>query len=170
MGYRRFCIGASLSALLVAASVADASPEWKGQIVDAETEQPLGGVVILVYWMRYDPSPGGWAGGEFVGSEEVVTGADGRFAIPMRKSYTIPLVTKVSREIVIFKPGYGQWRIRLGADANEDTVIELPPLKSREDRLKFYRTLSWSGDVPPERMKHLREAEKMERAYLGFRN
>ena len=46
-------------------------------------------------------------------------------------------------------------------------VIELPPLKTRADRLKFYSGVSWSL-VPLERTKRLRETLDEERAYLGL--
>ena len=142
-------------------------PPLKGQVVDAETGKPLKGVVVLAYWTKYTASPGGWAGGGFSDSEEVVTGPDGRFVIRPRPTYTIPGVTKVSYDVVIFKPGYGEWRIR--SDKGDEAVIALPPLKTREERLKFYDSLRWSGLIPLERTKSLREAEDVERAYLGFR-
>lgn len=146
----------------------DADRLLRAQVVDAETGQPLQGVVVLAYWIKYGASFGGWAGGGFYDSEEVVTGPDGRYAIRPRFSYILPGVSKVSAEIVIFKPGYGRWEYR--SAKGEEFVIELPPLKTRDKRLKFYDSLRWSGRVPPERTQRLDEAVKMERAYLGFRN
>lgn len=158
----------AVTSCIVSSPRGETGPPLKAQVVDAATGQPLAGVVILAYWIKYSASPGGWAGGELSDAEEVVTGPDGRFAIRPRWSYTIPGVTKVAYEVVIFKPGYGHWRIR--PDKGEETVIELPPLKTREERLRFYRSLSWSGRVPPDRTRRLDEAVEMERAYLGLRN
>ena len=141
---------------------------WTAQVVDAATGQPVQGVVVLAYWIKYTASFGGWGGSEFYDSQEVVTGPDGRYAIQPRPSYTLPGVNKVSAEILIFKPGYGRWAYR--SARGEEVVIELPPLKTREERLKFYGSLRWSGRVPSERTQRLREAVQMERAYLGFRN
>ena len=160
----------------VVSPVAAAGP-WNAQVVDAETGQPLEGVVVLAYWVRYTASLGGWAGGAYHASQEVVTGPDGRFTIGARRSYTIPMFTKVAGpEWVIFKPGYGQWRFRTGIEAwdtfdrGEPAVIELPPLKTREERLHFYRSPSfrYPWTVPPNRQEHFREAENVERAYLGL--
>ena len=155
-------------------STAEAAGPWKDQIVDAETGQPLEGVVVLGYWIKYQASLAGWAGGKYYDSEEVVTGPDGRFVIQSRWTYTIPAFTKVSGpEWVIFKPGYGEWRSRgtgEGFDQGKEIVIELLPMKTREERLRFYRTLSWAPVVPPERTKSLDAVVKKERAYLGFRN
>lgn len=162
----------SLIVLLVVSSCAlspngGTGPPLKGQVIDAETGKPLQGVVVLAYWTKYSASPGGWAGGEFSDSEEVVTGPDGRFAIRPRPTYTIPAVTKVSYDVVIFKPGYGDWQIR--SDKGDEAVIPLPSLRTREERLQFFYRLRWSGLVPLERTKRLREAQDTEGAYLGFR-
>lgn len=159
----------------VSARSAEAAGPWKAQIVDAETGKPLEGVVVLAYWIRYTASPAGWAGGTFYDAEEVVTGPDGRFVIQARATWTLLFWTKISGpEFVIFKPGYGRLRFREAEawkkfEKGEEAVIEMSPLKTREERLKFYHTLSWSALVPSERTKRLREAEDMERVYLGFR-
>lgn len=167
---------------------AEAAGPWRGQIVDAETGRPLEGVVVLAYWLTYTASPGGWAGAEFYDSEEVVTGPDGRFVIQARATVSLVPWKKISRYFVIFKPGYGQWRFQgeptwpqdnyqiaaLVKQAwekfeGEGVVFELPPLKTREERLKFPEP--YPGPfVPAERTKKLEEALQKERAYrLGDR-
>ncbi|MFQ5992328.1 MAG: hypothetical protein ACE5NA_07800 [Nitrospiraceae bacterium] len=159
---------------------------WKTKIVDAETGKPLEGVVVLAYWIQYQASLGGWAGGKYYDSEEVVTGPDGRFVIEARSTFTLLPWKKIGGEFVIFKPGYGRWRIRdwekmppewkeLSAAeilAKDGIVIELVPLKTRGERLRFYDSRSWAGMslVPPDQTKRLDEAVNKERAYLGFRN
>ncbi|HEV8641984.1 MAG TPA: hypothetical protein VGV13_12865 [Methylomirabilota bacterium] len=152
----------------------DAAGPWNGQIVDAETSEPLAGVVVLAYWIRYQPSLGGWAGGSHYASEEVVTRSDGRFTIRSRWAYTIPLIMKVSGpEFVVFKPGYGQWRFRSTAarfDKGELAVIEMPRLRTREERLMFYRIMGWAPVIPDERTARMREALEIERAFLDLRN
>lgn len=155
---------------------AEAAGPWRAKVVDAQTGQPLAGVVVLAYWLRLYPSLGGWAGAEFHASEEVVTGADGRFLIHSRWAYTIPLVIKVSGpELKIFKPGYGEWRLQRSEEGEkftkgEEVMIEMPPLRTREERLKLYGSIGWAPVVPPERTIRLREALDDERAHLGFRN
>ena len=150
----------------------EAGGPWKAQIVDAEAGKPLEGVVVLAYWIKYEASVGGWAAGKYYDSEEVVTGPDGRFVIQSRWSYTIPGITKVSGpEWVIFKPGYGQWRLRPGTKSfgeGEDAIIELLALKTREERLEFLRSVTWSGVMPQESTRKLRDARDLERRYLGL--
>ena len=166
---------------------ADAAGPWKGQIVDVETGQPLEGVVVLAVWLSYEGTLGGWAGAAYFDAEEVVTGADGRFVIPARRTFSFWFRAVKGPELTIFKPGYGQWRFRghenwpsdlIEREARVETawkqftrggvVIELPRFQTREERLKFYGTLGWAPVIPSDRTKHLREAERLERAYLGF--
>lgn len=166
---------------------AEAAGPWKGQVLDAETGQPLEGVVVHADWITYTSSFGGWAGGEFYDADEVVTGPDGRFIIQARSTFTLVPWKKISRDFVIFKPGYGQWRFQgsqnwpqdvyehmaLAKQAweqftGEGVVIELPPLKTREERLEFLGHVSYSALVPREYTKRLDEAVHKEREYLGL--
>jgi hypothetical protein len=164
-----------------------AAGPWKAQVVDAGTGKPLEGVVVLAYWLKYTETIAGTAGGEFYDAEEVITGQDGRFVIQARSTWTLnPFRTIKGPEFVIFKPGYGRWRF-LGSEKwpsdvvdrkeqvkraweqfqSEGVVIELPRLKTREERLKFYSAVTWSL-VPEEQTKRLREALDDERVYLGL--
>ena len=171
------CLIFLLSLTLLVAD-ADAAGPWRGRVVDAETGQPLAGVVVLAFWIRSFPSVGGWADTEYYASEEVVTGPDGRFRIGSRWSYTIPLITKVAGpEWRIFKPGYGKWDYNWGGNENgekfyrgEEITITLRSLKTREERLA---TLSgpadMSGDiVPGEKKPRLLEALNSERIAMGL--
>lgn len=173
---------------LVAAALfapgAHAAGPWRAQVVDAETGQPLDGVVVVFVFIKYHSSLAGSAGAEYYGADEAVTGPDGRFEIPARMLWNpIRIFTEVRVEITIFKPGYGRHRIRRTPQQREewrerrdwwqileldDMIVELPPLKTREERLKFYDGLSMYHKVPPEGIARFFEAEARERAYLGL--
>jgi len=165
-----------LLALTAFAPEARAGGPWRARVVDAETGQPVAGVVVLAYWTRSNPSPGGWGGTEYSASEEVVTGPDGRFRIGSRWSYMIPLITKVDGpEWRIFKPGYGRWSygdIENGEkfDRGEEITISLPPLKTRDERLAILRgPENITGViVPGEKKPRLLEAVNSERVALGL--
>jgi hypothetical protein len=163
---------------LAAACPAHADGPWKGQIVDAETGTTLEGVVVLAYWVKFTASWGGWAGGDFVDVEETVTGPDGRFMIPPHSTFTLLPWQKITGQLVIRKPGFGQWAFRGGNPSREsiwkrfergEEIIEMPGLRTREERLMFYHE-RWGvpGLVPPERAPRLHQAKEVERAYLGF--
>lgn len=162
-------------------AVGEAAGPWKAQVVDAETGRPLEGVVVVAVWLKMTRTFGG-PSPKFYDAEEVVTGPDGLFIISWRWAFTLNPFTYIDEaEFTIFKPGYGEWGVRGwrpewdGLSTAEllekkDIVIELPPLKTREERLRFYDSLRRSSFAPPDRTKRLDEAVKMERAYLGFQN
>ncbi len=163
---------------------AEGAGPWRGQIVDAETGQTLEGVVVIAWWLKYTGGPAGWAGGRYYAAEEVVTGSDGRFEIPPKIALNwLPIITQIrGPEFRIFKPGYGQFRVvkpelkplEEGDDPYEfltkdGVMIALPPLKTREERLKFYSSLSPPPPpVPPDRRRKFDEVIDVERKYLGF--
>lgn len=163
---------------LGAACPAHADGPWKGQIVDAETGTPLEGMVILAYWVKWTASWGGWAGGDFIDAEETVTDPDGRFVIPPHSTFTLMPWSRITGELVILKPGYGLWAFRGGNPSREsiwkrlernEEIIEMPRLRTREERLMFYRQ-HWHvpGIVPDEHAPRLLQAQEVERANLGL--
>lgn len=165
-----------------------AAGPWTAQVVDAETGKPLEGVVVLAYWLKYTSTAAGLAGAEFYDAEEVVTGLDGHFVIQARWTFTLLPWTHIrGPELVIFKPGYGQWSFQGYQDwpkdayehsarvqkaweqfTGEGVVIELPPLKTPDERLRFLSRVSYAPVVPPEYTKRLDEANDKERKYLGL--
>jgi hypothetical protein len=182
-------------ALLVAtmglgrATLTQAQAVWTAEVVDAETGQPLEGVVVLAVWHRRHTGPGGWGGGWTHEATEVVTGADGRFEIPAPS----PGVTLFAFEMappqpafLLFKPGYGPWRFRgertwpslspqerearrdLAWEqfAEDGVVLELSPLRTREERLQGVPTLP--EEVPEARMPRLLDAITQERLRLSL--
>lgn len=168
------------SGALGSPALAEAAGPWKAQVVDAETEKPLEGVVVLAVWFKMIRTPGG-PSPKFYDAEEMVTGPDGRFTIASRWMFTLNPFTYIDGpEFFILKPNYGEWRVRAAPPdweemivaelfAQQDVVIGLLPLKTCEEWRKFYRSPSrWSppAPVPPDRTKRLDEAiEIMERAY-----
>jgi hypothetical protein len=163
---------------LAAVCPAHADGPWKAQIVDAETGTPLEGVVVLAYWVKWTASWGGWAGGDFVDAEETVTGPDGRFVIPPHSTFTLMPWRKITGQLMILKSEYGQWAFRGGNPLLESIwtrlereveIIELPRLRTWEERLKFYsRGFSIPPPVPAQRVPRLRQAIDTERVYLGL--
>lgn len=159
-----------LSFLLPAAAPAyepQGPPPLTSQVVDAETGRPIEGAVVLAYWTKCYPSFGGWAGCEFSDAEETVTGPDGRYSIRKRLTYEIPLIIQVNGpNFVFYKAGYGLPQRRLQGDTE---VIALPPLKTREERLKALGRIHSPSVVPQEYTRRLDEGIQKERAYLGLK-
>lgn len=182
--------------LLLTLSIMHISPQsshalgpWKAQVVDAETKQPVQGVVVVAVWKKYLPVEGTVGVFEYVDSIEEVTGGDGRFVIPERIFSNADRLILKEPDFYLFKPGYGQWRFpgeegwsKLDAAEkrkryeeagrqfeSKGAVIEVPPLKTRDERLNFYQS-PWRlpNIVPPEKIKRWTDAQEAERKYLDL--
>jgi hypothetical protein len=159
-------IVAFIACLATAPSRSEGWGQWKGRIVDAETKQPLEGVVVLAYWLRSYASVGGWAASEVTDVEETTTGPDGRFSLPSHMTYTIPLIVKVDGpETIIFKSGYGRARPVTGKSSKE-ILFELPKLRDPVARREFFLTII-RPFVADDQMPRLNAALDAERRLLG---
>lgn len=149
-----------------------ASGPWKAQVVDAETKQPLQGVVVLAVWYRYWPAVEDLGAFGYVDSEEVITDKDGQFTIKARSFIPFDPFVLEEPEFHFVKPGYGRWRfqrdeggLRLdvrdrklpyqdaGRLGDKGTMIELVPLKTREERVQFDQSPDRTLPVPLDQTK-----------------
>ncbi len=124
--------------------VSAAKGPWRGQVLDAETKQPLEGVVVLAYWDRYRFSLAqlvvGHQPGEFFDAMEAVTDAQGRWEIP-KKSF--PFFTNIGGPFFrYFKPGYGRWHYA-GQDTAEWRQL---PGEERMRRAKAMALAVWTEE------------------------
>ena len=162
---------------------------WRGQVVDKDTGKPLEGAVVLARWeKRYTSFVGEMGGNEYYDSEEIVTDAEGRFVIAARQTWTVnPFSEIYGPEFFIFKSGYGRWQFRdfdswglkdaiVSAERTraewrrftaEGAVLELPRLKTSEQRLEFVRSMRPHG-VPSDRMIKYLDRINQERVTLGL--
>ena len=169
--------------------MSESAGPWKGKIVDKETGKPLEAVVVLARWeKRYTSFVGEMGGNEYYDSEEVVTDAEGRFVIAAKQTWTVnPFSEIYGPEFFIFKAGYGRWQFRdfdswglkdaiVSAGRTraewrrftaEGAVLELPPVKTKEQRLEFVRSMRPHG-VPSDRMMKYLDALNQERVTLGL--
>jgi len=158
---------ARLAGLLLGLAVLVGVPElasaakgpWRGQVLDAETKQPLEGVVVLAYWYRYrfDVSQlvvGGHQAPEFFDAVEAVTDAQGRWEIP-KKSF--PFFANIGVFFSCYKPGYGRWYY-----AGQDTA-EWRQLRSEEQmrRAKEMALAVWTEEGSKVEMRPARTREEV---------
>ena len=177
------------------------------QVVDADTGRPVEGAMVLTVYYLWPKR--GWgnfpAPKVFRDSAEAVTDKDGKFSLvgPFDSG------SWWTDGLYIFKPGYGPWRFQ-GESALSPTVereaywswlrqtwdrftttgvvIELRPLRTREERLKYidkgwdaadlkgtgfsrdtpFTTPSHIFDVPADRLDHFQALVDQERASLGL--
>jgi hypothetical protein len=180
----------ALFLLSMEAQPASADGPWKAQVVDAETKQPLEGVVVVAAWTKYVWGPLDFGGPsyEYYDSEEVLTDKDGRFIIPARSVFSFnPFAFFRGPYILIFKPGYGRdfWpgydklseleRKSLSQAAQlfqrDGVVIEMPRLRSLEKRREYLGKFDMGfTTVPREKTPLLEKAITEERRALGYRS
>jgi hypothetical protein len=177
----------SLLAICIAAEFAEAEGPWRAQVIDAETGAPLQGVVVVAIWTKKSPGFIHYAE-ETWDVEETVTDADGRMTISAKDTRTyVPGTAIVGPQIQMFKGGYGHWGFRdtaalpklgdpilasqLGQRqwekfTQEGVVIQLAPVKSRQERLRVMH--GPLDDIPVERTPRWIEAYSRERVLLGL--
>lgn len=158
---------------------------WKGRVIDVETREPLEGAVVLAFWERVYRTPAGGSS-YFYEAKEVLTDKEGMFEMP---AYTpinlLPLISYLrGPEFVVFKPGYGKIQMYIGKYLTGKAVepkemvlsgntyrlapgvIELPRLKTREERLRVLDGLPPS--VPDNEMPKLIQLMNKEEIALGL--
>jgi len=178
-----------------------------GQVVDADTGKPIEGAVVLdVFYLWPRRGIGDFPVSKvFRDSAQAFTDNEGRFML----SGPFDSQSWWTDGLYIFKPGYGPWRFRgqnevapltqaLGPQwswfrqtwdrfTTSGVVIELRPLRTREERLK-YIDLGWAPsdvleagfpretpfgslyffDVPLDRLSDFQRAADRERASIGL--
>ena len=163
---------------------AEGAGPWRATIVDADTGKSLDGVVVVAAFIKYTKSLAGTAGGEYYGSDEVVTSPDGRFEIPARNLWNpIRIFTEVRVEFSLVKPGYGRAEPRSaemqavlhseGWSAlleKEDVVLAMPPLRTRAELQNYHFSSArvFTTLVPLDRIPRWVEARDEERRLLGL--
>jgi len=82
-------------------------PEYRGRIIDAETKEPIEGVVIAVLYYVF-PHISGPAGGNprFIHAKEALTDKNGEFVIPSYTTLMSPNSFEWLSDFVIYKAGY----------------------------------------------------------------
>jgi hypothetical protein len=76
---------------------------YEGRVIDADTREPIEGVVVLGVWYKENPGPGG-AVSEYYDATETVTDKNGEFKIDGLGLLVISNV--IPMDVLIFKAGY----------------------------------------------------------------
>jgi hypothetical protein len=175
---RRFALLLALILLLLVGGMARAGwlvytgGPYQGQLLDAETRQPIEGAVVLFYWER---DVYGGAGGPvafFHKAVEVLTDKEGRFHMPWFIGTSLNPLSVVREPLSIFYyPGYGSEIVEVtppgGKPFRHPTVVPMRRHRTREKRIE---ALSWlrPAGLPTEAIPNLTRLMKIERAALGL--
>jgi len=103
---------------------------YEGRVIDAETKQPVEGVVVLGVWYSAQFSPAG-ATHTYYDARETVTDRSGNFVIPGKGLRILSNLDPIN--ILIFKVGY---------------MYESGPWESLKEGLIYKDTIKWEGKKP----------------------
>ncbi|MFZ3090791.1 MAG: hypothetical protein WA240_09250 [Nitrospirota bacterium] len=84
---------------------------FQGKIVNAETKEPIEGVVVLIVWSEVHF----FAGSTFYDAQETLTDKNGEFYIPAIWVFNPLIRLKAEADVIIYKSGYGTDSV-LGVD------------------------------------------------------
>ena len=129
-----------LSVLLVTGGCRGGAEQWgpfHGQVVDAETGQPITGAHVMVLWVREPPSL--HVTERFYDAQETVTNTDGRFELARKTRLLTAFVRRP--EVAVFALGYMMQAPEVtpagGRPYVDPTVVRMRPLKTREERCRY---------------------------------
>ena len=80
-------------------------PEFKGKIVDIETNEPIEGAVVVAIYRIHALAVGDSVDMD-IDARETLTDRNGKFTIPSYTTFINPLSTSLPVNFTIFKPGY----------------------------------------------------------------
>jgi hypothetical protein len=117
---------------------------WQGKVIDAETQLPIEGAVVVAVWEKgYHMFPLG-AASSYHDAEEILTNRNGEFHIPARRYFVSLLYGILGPKITIFKPGYGSFPehqvsprfLPRNLFEHLGTTVELPKFRTTGERQK----------------------------------
>jgi len=147
---------------------------YRGRVLDAETGKPLAGVVVVAVWRRDRIMPF-HSRSEHYAAREALTNADGEFVIDANDmERNAPKRTR-HPFFTIFLPGYGRPRVPAGTPPTltrrfyegPGNTVELPQLKTKEERLAHLRKIDLYG-APFTEVPEFTRLINQERVMLGL--
>ena len=162
---------------------------FRGRVIDADTKEPIEGAVVVAAWYKARDTIAGEST-SLKDVKECLTDKSGKWLIrgsKGRNDWPIPYLSLFipylrEPEFIIFKPGYCSWpngfdidscrgRIKPGGTGEimEGTVIELPKLTKREDRLRTEAISEPAGEGVDDKLRELHRLLNEERRNLGLR-
>jgi hypothetical protein len=146
---------------------------YRGRIVDAETREPLAGVVVVAFWRRERILPL-HTRSEFYAAQEALTDTDGQFVLDAKAIESGAPERTLPPYFEIFLPGYASLRhparfargFQKGRLDEPGVLVGLPRL-SREERLENLLRLDLN-EAPYETVPNFIRLINIERAHFGY--
>ncbi|MBI4688571.1 MAG: hypothetical protein HY756_12500 [Nitrospirae bacterium] len=129
---------------------------YKGKVIDADTKQPIEGVVVLGVWNTVTITPGGGTH-DFYDAKETVTDKNGEFEISGKGLKILSNLEPM--DVIIFKAGY--------------EYLGLMPWISLKEDILLSKRIKWEGDKAIIPLKKLTMEERRKQGppdfYVGER-
>lgn len=155
-----------LLGLLVVQPACSASPLYyaaeaiEARVVDADTKQPLEGVIVTANWQLFHSTVGGRVPGKQLMVMEAVTDKDGKFTFPAwgPKLALWGYLDNRDPQLLLFKPGHEYRGLQNPTLSTTDhstvrrsmwngKTIELKPLKGVDIEAQYKNLLNFSKEV-----------------------
>ena len=163
---------------------------FSGRVIDADTQEPIEGAVVVVYWHEARRTSIGDLSSRPKDVKETLTDKNGGWSVTGPAggentiSYYLALITgmyyTMEPEFIIFKPGYCCWPEGFAIDAckgklkssgpgeiMEGKTLELPRLRRERDRRRNIPGIA-GGENALEKQKELIRLINEERRKLGL--
>lgn len=158
-----------------AGHVVYASGPYRGRVVDADTQQPLVGAVVVAIWYREVPVAPHGPAVDYHDSLEVLTDEKGEFVIPEKTHFT--LLGRIREpDFVIYFPAYAPYPSTKAQPQGKEIDaayerkvfhVELSSLKTIEERRRL-ADIPASSKVPEGKIPLLIHLVNEERLRLGL--
>lgn len=152
------------------------SGPYQGKVIDAETKQPLVGAAVVAVW-NWEGFGLGHPTEGFYDALEVLTDVNGEFTMP-QKTFVPALSSGWIQDprFSIYFPGYAEFPFgqtepkgeALDTAFREHSTVELPRLKTIEERRRFATLPFHTFGVPESKMPNLLRLVNSERKALGL--
>ena len=164
--------------LLTGCTITHEYGPYSGKVVDAETNEPIAGAVVLLRFSTEGYSVAGFMG-KYADALEVMTDSSGEFKIPAHRVVTFRILHRWDPYgyVKIFKPGYGFYPDHKAVSpmftpngtipSNKHVTIKIPNLKTIEERSDNLNNTHVPG-VPDEKKRNLLRLINTERVNVGL--
>ena len=113
-------------------------PAFEGQILDAETKQPIEGAVVAALYHKWTIGLGAGSTRPLIHVKETLTDKDGKFRIPSYTTLIQPFSGSDDVDFIIYKPGF------FSVGSNNTFYYE--GLFSGKYQTSLNKTLPWRAD------------------------
>lgn len=173
----------TFTAMVLGCTITHKFGPFMGKVVDADSGEPIEGVVVLIAFSIEISSVGGTVY-SFADAVEMLTDAQGEFKFALKRVNLFKVMSSWSddHQVSIFKPGYGAYPGHFQAYSswkhkhsriipeNEYITYYLPKLATIEEKKKNLFNVPGPAGIPNDKMPILHRLISEERVNVGLKS